>query len=192
LADNDRQDQFHRGPSKEGQLDEGQLKEGQLTHFDNRGRAQMVEVSDKGVTRRTARARGRVSMLPETLELILGEGAKKGDVLAVAEIAGIMAAKRAGDLIPLCHPLTLTGVRVRFLPDRDSSSVHIEAEVKTDGKTGVEMEALTAVSVAALTIYDMCKAVDRFMEIHDVRLVYKSGGQSGEINREGEFQWPQD
>jgi len=166
-------------------------RQGHLTHFDDRGRAQMVEVSDKDVTRRTARARGRVTMLPETLDLILREGAKKGDVLAVAEIAGIMAAKRAGDLIPLCHPLTLTGVRVRFLPDRDSSSIHIEAEVNTDGKTGVEMEALTAVSVAALTIYDMCKAVDRFMAIHDVRLVHKSGGQSGEINREGEFQWPQ-
>jgi cyclic pyranopterin phosphate synthase len=152
---------------------------GELTHFDAQGRARMVDVSDKDVTARVAIARGSVEMEPATLERIRLGGIKKGDVLAVARLAGIMAAKRTHDLIPLCHPLALTAVEVdlRAVPERNT--VDIEAMVRTTGRTGVEMEALTAVSVAALTVYDMCKAIDRAMRITDIRLVHKSGGKSG-------------
>ncbi len=151
----------------------------ELTHLDAEGRAQMVDVGEKNVTRREAVARGIVLMRPETLQLIMAGGLPKGDVLAVARIAGIMAAKRAPDLIPLCHPLLLTHVAVELQPAADGAAVLIEATVRTIGKTGVEMEALTAVSAAALTIYDMCKAVDRSMRISDIRLAQKRGGRSG-------------
>jgi len=153
----------------------------ELTHLDAEGRAQMVDVGEKNVTRRGAVARGTVLMRPETLQLIMAGGLPKGDVLAVARIAGIMAAKRAPDLIPLCHPLLLTHVAVELQPAADGAAVLIEATVRTIGKTGVEMEALTAVSAAALTIYDMCKAVDRSMRISDIRLAQKRGGRSGEL-----------
>jgi cyclic pyranopterin phosphate synthase len=139
----------------------------------------MVDVGAKEATQREAVARGSVTMQPTTLQLIAEGGVPKGDVLAVARIAGIMAAKRTADLIPLCHPLMLTHVSLRLAPDTATSSVQLEATVRTRGQTGVEMEALTAVSVAALTIYDMCKAVDRGMRIGDIRLARKSGGKSG-------------
>ena len=141
----------------------------------------MVDVGQKPDTQRMAIARGEVHMLPETLQLIKQGNVKKGDVLAVARVAGIMAAKRTGDLIPLCHPLSLTHVGVDVELDEDESRVLIEATAKTTGKTGVEMEALTAVSVAALTVYDMAKAVDRGMHIENIRLIEKHGGQSGDI-----------
>jgi len=141
----------------------------------------MVDVGQKPDTQRMAIARGEVHMLPETLQLIKEGNVKKGDVLAVARVAGIMAAKRTGDLIPLCHPLSLTHVGVDLQLDEDESRVLIEATAKTAGKTGVEMEALTAVSVAALTVYDMAKAVDRGMHIENIRLIEKHGGQSGDI-----------
>lgn len=153
----------------------------ELTHLDAEGHAHMVDVGEKDVTRREAVARGAVLMRPETLQLIVSGGLPKGDVLAVARIAGIMAAKRAPDLIPLCHPLLLTHVAVELQPAADGAAVLIEATVRTTGKTGVEIEALTAVSAAALTIYDMCKAVDRGMRISDIRLAQKRGGRSGEI-----------
>jgi cyclic pyranopterin phosphate synthase len=152
-----------------------------LTHLDSEGRASMVDVGAKDETRREAIARGAVTMRPETLALILAGGTAKGDVLAVARVAGIMAAKRTPELIPLCHTLLLTHVSVVIEPDRQASALQIEATVRTTGQTGVEMEALTAVSVAALTIYDMCKAVDRAMRIGDIRLAEKRGGRSGEI-----------
>ena len=152
-----------------------------LTHLDAKGRAQMVDVGDKAVTKREAVARGFVSMLPETLALITGGKVEKGDVLATARLAGIMAAKQTPQLIPLCHPLPLSRVTVELSPDEALGGVAIEASVRTEGKTGVEMEALTAVSVAALTVYDMCKAVDRGMRIQSVRLAKKSGGRSGDI-----------
>jgi cyclic pyranopterin monophosphate synthase len=152
---------------------------GDLTHFDAEGRARMVDVSDKDVTARVAVARGSVIMAPATLQRIRQGDIKKGDVLAVARLAGIMAAKRTHDLVPLCHPLALTGVSVDLRVDPERNAVDIEAEVKTTGRTGVEMEALTAVSVAALTVYDMCKAIDRAMRITDIRLAHKSGGKSG-------------
>jgi cyclic pyranopterin phosphate synthase len=154
---------------------------GGLSHIDAGGRAKMVDVSAKDDTRREAVARGCIVMQPATLALIQERGLPKGDVLAVAQIAGVMAAKRTHELIPMCHPLLLTGIDVALCPDETTSSVAIEATVRTTGKTGVEMEALTAVSVAALTVYDMCKAVDRGMRIEDVRLVRKTGGKSGEI-----------
>ncbi|MCG0278565.1 MAG: cyclic pyranopterin monophosphate synthase MoaC [Thermanaeromonas sp.] len=160
-----------------------------LTHLDSRGQARMVDVGGKPVTERQAIARGRVVMSPSTLHLILEGGSSKGDVLAVARVAGIMAAKRTGELIPLCHPLNLTYAGIDFRPHPDEGILEIEARVKTSGQTGVEMEALTAVSVAALTIYDMCKAVDRGMVITDIRLVEKSGGRSGVWQREGEERW---
>jgi cyclic pyranopterin phosphate synthase len=141
----------------------------------------MVDVGQKDETPREAVARGAVLMLPETLRLIVAGELPKGDVLAVARVAGIMAAKRTPDLIPLCHPLLLTHVAVDLKPDPDRQAILIEATVRTTGKTGVEMEALTAVSAAALTIYDMCKAVDRGMRIVDIRLAQKRGGRSGEI-----------
>lgn len=146
----------------------------------------MVDVSDKAVTDRVAVARGEVAMRPETLRLIREDGIAKGDVLAVARLAGIMAAKQTATLIPLCHPLALTGIDVGLELDEGALRVRIEATVRTTDRTGVEMEALTAVSVAALTIYDMCKAVDRGMHIENVRLVSKSGGRSGDIVLEPE------
>jgi cyclic pyranopterin monophosphate synthase len=150
-----------------------------LTHLDATGNAHMVDVSEKHVTTRSATAKARVVMLPETLALILTGTAKKGDVLATARIAGIMAAKKTHELIPLCHPLMISKVSVDFAPDEAAPAIEVTATVKVEGKTGVEMEALTACSVAALTLYDMCKAVDRGMKITDLRLVEKSGGKSG-------------
>ena len=150
-----------------------------LTHFDAAGAAQMVDVSGKPDTARLAIARGWVAMRPETLALVTEGTAAKGDVLGVARLAGIMAAKRTADLIPLCHPLTLSKVTVDLAPDVPAGRVGIEAQVRTTGPTGVEMEALTAVSVAGLTVYDMLKAVDRSMVIGDIRLVLKEGGKSG-------------
>lgn len=155
-----------------------------LTHLDDQGRAAMVDVSDKAVTTREATAAATVRMQPQTLQLILQGGHKKGDVLAVARIAGIQAAKRTHELIPLCHPLLLTGIKVEFTPDETASCIHIEARCRVSGQTGVEMEALTAASVAALTLYDMCKAVDRGMQIDAVRLLEKQGGKSGHWQRE--------
>lgn len=160
-----------------------------LSHLDQKGRARMVDVGDKAVTKREAVARGEVVMSPGTLDLLLSGSAAKGDVPAVARLAGIMAAKETGRLIPLAHPLPLTHVAVDLEPcppDR----VAIEARVGTVGRTGVEMEALTAVSVAALTVYDMLKAVDRSMTIGRIRLVEKTGGASGTYRREGEGAWP--
>jgi cyclic pyranopterin phosphate synthase len=149
-----------------------------FTHFDAAGRAAMVDVSDKAETARVAVARGRVVMAPETLARILEGQMGKGDVLGVARLAGIMGSKRTSDLIPLCHPLMLSKVTVDFTPE-PPDAIAIEALVKVKGQTGVEMEALTAVTIAALTIYDMCKAIDRSMRIEDVRLVLKDGGKSG-------------
>jgi cyclic pyranopterin phosphate synthase len=152
---------------------------GKLTHFDAAGNAVMVDVGAKEHTQRSATARGRVIVSPDTLRLIEAHGFKKGDVLGVARLAGIMGAKKTHDLIPLCHPLMLTSVTVELSLDPAANAVEIEATVKLAGQTGVEMEALTAVSVAALTVYDMCKAVDRSMRIDAVRLVRKEGGKSG-------------
>lgn len=159
------------------------------THFNSEGRARMVDVEEKPITTREARARGTVFVNSETIELIEKSGIAKGDVLGVAQVAGIMAAKRTAELIPMCHPLFINGIDLTFRIDRERSAVEIEARVKCDGKTGVEMEALTAVSVAALTIYDMCKAVDRSMVISDIRLVEKTGGKSGTYLRKGEEPW---
>lgn len=158
------------GPARDSQ--------GPLTHFDAAGKAAMVDISAKSVTERRATARGRVVMRPETLALIREGRAGKGDVLGVARLAGIMAAKRTADLIPLCHPLPLTSVKLDLEPV-EPDAVEIVATVSTAGRTGVEMEALTAATVAALTVYDMCKAVDRGMRIEAVRVVHKSGGKSG-------------
>ena len=155
-----------------------------LTHIDADGRARMVDVSDKAVTTREATARGRIVMRPETLAVTLSGGGRKGDVRAVAEIAGVMAAKRTSDLIPMCHPLPLTGIDITFHLSDQPCMVEIRAAVTCTGVTGVEMEALTAVSVAALTIYDMCKAVQKDMEITNIRLLEKSGGKSGDYKRE--------
>ena len=155
-----------------------------LSHIDEKGRARMVDISAKPDTERVALARGRVVMKPSTLRLIGEGGIPKGDVLSVAQIAGIMAAKNTPNLIPMCHPLLLTGISVDFNLDPEGGVIEITATVKTTGKTGVEMEALTAVTGSALTIYDMCKAVDRGMRIQDVRLVRKSGGKSGTIELE--------
>jgi len=152
-----------------------------LSHLDAEGQVRMVDVTSKAATEREAIARGRVRMRPETLRLILAGEIAKGNVLTTAQIAGIMAAKRTHELIPLCHPLLLTDIDVLLTPDEASSAIEIEARVRTTGKTGVEMEALTAVAVAGLTLYDMCKAVDRGMQITDIRLAKKSGGKSGEI-----------
>jgi cyclic pyranopterin phosphate synthase len=155
-----------------------------LTHLDATGNAHMVDVSDKHVTSRSATAKAQVLMLPETLALILSGQAKKGDVLATARIAGIMAAKKTHELIPLCHPLLISKVSIDFIAAEKTSSIEISATVRVEGKTGVEMEALTACSVAALTLYDMCKAVDRGMKITDLRLTEKSGGKSGTFTAE--------
>ena len=154
----------------------------ELTHFNEHGRARMVDVSEKEKTFRTARAAGKVRMNPETLSLVRTGGAAKGDVLAVAQVAGIMAAKRTWELIPMCHPLLLSGVDLSFSYEEDG--IALCAEVRCKGETGVEMEALTAVSAAALTIYDMCKAVQRDMAIENIRLLEKTGGKSGDFRRE--------
>jgi len=153
----------------------------ELTHVDSSGRARMVDVTAKPDTRRVAVARGEIVMQPPTLAMIADNQVAKGDVLAVAQVAGIMAAKRTAQIIPMCHPLMLTGIKVGFELDHAEHRIEITATVTTVGKTGVEMEALVAVSTAALTIYDMCKAVDRGMLIQNVRLVRKSGGKSGQI-----------
>ncbi|MCF8081215.1 MAG: cyclic pyranopterin monophosphate synthase MoaC [Desulfobacterales bacterium] len=154
-----------------------------FSHIDSEGRIQMVDVTEKGATRRRAVARGQIAMKPETLAQILAGRTKKGNVLETARIAGIMAAKRTADLIPLCHPLRLTHVQIDFYPDEAAGAIDIEAAAQVLGGTGVEMEALTAVSVAALTIYDMCKAVDREMVLSDIRLMEKTGGKSGSFHR---------
>ena len=153
---------------------------GDLTHFDDRGRARMVDVSAKSTTERVARAGCRVVVKPETLAMISDGTAAKGDVLGVARLAGIMAAKRTAELIPLCHPLPLTAVELDLTCDAGSNAVDIIATARTVGQTGVEMEAMTAAAVAGLTVYDMCKSVDRGIVLTDVRLLYKSGGKSGE------------
>ncbi len=155
-------------------------EEPRLSHLDESGRARMVDVTAKDETVRVAVARGRIVMRPDTLRLLLSGEIAKGNVLTTAQVAGIMAAKRTHELIPMCHPLLLTGIAVDVDPSEAASAVEITATVRTTGKTGVEMEALTAVAVAGLTVYDMCKAVDRGMRIEDVRLVEKSGGKSGE------------
>ena len=153
-----------------------------LTHFDATGNAHMVDVSDKAVTSRVATAKGHIRMAPETLAMITENRAKKGDVLSVARLAGIMGAKKTPDLIPLCHPLTITKVSVTL--NYVDNGIEIEATVKTTGQTGVEMEALTAVNIAALTVYDMVKAVDKTMQITDVRVILKDGGKSGRLEAE--------
>ncbi len=151
----------------------------ELSHFDETGAAHMVDVSDKAITHRIATAKGRIFMAPETLAMVMQGSAKKGDVLGVARLAGIMGAKKTPDLIPLCHPLPITKVAVDLVANDAENCVDIEATVKTTGQTGVEMEALTAVNVAALTVFDMVKAVDKSMVISDIRVVLKDGGKSG-------------
>ncbi|MBC8509732.1 MAG: cyclic pyranopterin monophosphate synthase MoaC [Anaerolineales bacterium] len=160
------------------------MSEKKLSHIDDSGRARMVDVGNKPITERVAVAKGEVHMQPETLELIQQGALKKGDVLSVAQLAGVMAAKRTSELIPLCHPLALNQVLVDVEPDSSLPGVQITATVRTSGKTGVEMEALTAVSVAALTVYDMAKAVEKNMRIENVRVVEKRGGQSGDVVNE--------
>ena len=155
----------------------------EFTHFDAAGQAHMVDVADKAETRRIARAAGRIAMQPATLRLILAGDAKKGDVLGVARLAAIQASKRTSELIPLCHPLALTRVGVEFETDEANAEIHCIVTAETVGRTGVEMEALTAASVGLLTIYDMCKAVDRNMTVTDIRLVRKTGGKSGAFER---------
>ena len=159
-----------------------------LTHFNKQGEAHMVDVGDKPATRRVAIAEGRISMQAETLALIQQGGHKKGDVLGIARIAGIMAAKKTSDLIPLCHPLALSHIAIDLVPDATSNSVLCTARVETTDQTGVEMEALTAVQISLLTIYDMCKAVDRGMTLGEIRLLEKSGGKSGLWQRETDSQ----
>lgn len=154
-----------------------------LSHLDEQGRARMVDVSEKEITSRVAVARGTIRMQPKTLALILEEKIEKGDVFSVARVAGIMAAKKTSELIPMCHPLNITSVKIELTPKQKAARVDIEASVRVSGKTGVEMEAMTAVAVAGLTIYDMCKAVDREMTIGEIRLVEKSGGKSGTFVR---------
>ena len=151
----------------------------ELTHFDESGRSRMVDVSEKKPTLREATATGTVSMLPDTFERIMSGQIKKGDVLAVAQVAGIMAAKKTGTIIPMCHPLNLTSVSMHFIPRAEHNQIEVQATAKIIDRTGVEMEAMLAVSAACLTIYDMCKAIDRSMSISDIRLLKKSGGKSG-------------
>jgi len=151
----------------------------ELTHFDESGQARMVDVGTKSITERKAVARGKIRMQPETLQLVVASDVKKGDVLGVARLSGILAAKRTSELIPLCHPLRLTSIALDFTSDSEKSEITIQATVKAKDRTGVEMEALVAVSAAALTIYDMCKSYDRGMIIDDIRLLEKSGGKSG-------------
>lgn len=160
------------------------MPEKQLTHLDETGRARMVDVGAKLDSERTALARGEVVMRAETLAVIQAGAVKKGDVLSIAQTAGIMAAKKTSDLIPLCHPLMLTHIRVDLTPDTELPGIRIESQVSCIGKTGVEMEALTAVSIAALTIYDMAKAVEKTMRIQNIRLVEKHGGRSGDVVNE--------
>ena len=157
-----------------------------LTHFNSRGEAHMVDVGEKNQTHRVAVCEGRISMQTETLEKILQGNHKKGDVLGIARIAGIMASKKTADLIPLCHPLMLTNVELDFIPDIANNDINCTCRVETHGQTGVEMEALTAIQVALLTIYDMCKAIDRGMTISNVRLIEKMGGKSGHWTLESE------
>jgi len=157
----------------------------EFTHFNEYGKAKMVSVGDKADTKRIAVARGTIVMDPATLKMIVDQTHKKGDVLSVAQIAGIMGAKKTSDLIPMCHPIFISGADLEFIIDESNSAVHIVATVKTVGKTGIEMEALTAVSTAALTIYDMCKAVDRSMVIENICLLEKTGGKSGHYIRQG-------
>jgi len=156
----------------------------ELTHFNQSGEAHMVDVGDKAMTHRKAEVEGRIFMQTATLERILQGTHKKGDVLGIARIAGIMAAKKTADLIPLCHPLPITHVEIQLVAEHNPSAIHCLATVETNGQTGVEMEALTATQIALLTIYDMCKAIDRGMEISQVRLLKKSGGKSGEWSRQ--------
>ena len=160
------------------------MKSSELTHIDRSGKAQMVDVSQKPITQRVALAKGEIVMLPQTLKLILEEEIKKGDVFTVAKIAAINAAKRTSEIIPFCHPLPIQHIEISFEPKQKLPGVIISASVKSEGKTGVEMEALTAVSVAALTIYDMAKAVEKSMKIQNIRLVEKRGGQSGDVKNE--------
>ena len=155
----------------------------QLTHFNQSGEAHMVDVGEKAITQRTAVTEGYIEMQAETLKLIIEGGHKKGDVLAIARIAGIMASKKTADLIPLCHPLPITHVEIKMNPEPDKNRVRCQTTVKTNGQTGVEMEALTATQIALLTIYDMCKAVDRGMVIQSVQLLEKDGGKSGHWQR---------
>jgi len=157
-----------------------------LSHVDRHGRARMVDISDKDETKREAVARGVITMRPETLRLIQQGSVPKGDVLAAARLAGVMAAKRVPDLIPLCHPLLLTSAEIEFTPMEESGRLDIESRVRITGRTGAEMEALAAVAVAALTVYDMCKAIDKAMVISSIRLVAKKGGKSGTYRRPGE------
>jgi cyclic pyranopterin phosphate synthase len=160
------------------------MAEKKLSHMDEAGRPRMVDVTGKADTTRVAVARGTVRMQPETFRLITGGGTAKGDVLTTAKLAGIMAAKRTPDLIPLCHPILIGNIDIAFNPDETNSTIEITATVASTGPTGVEMEALTATAVTALTIYDMCKAVDRGMRIENIRLIRKSGGKSGTIELE--------
>ena len=159
---------------------------GDFTHFNDQGRAKMVDVGEKPPTRRSATAAGRVLVNEETFRLIKSGGMKKGDVLTVAQVAGVMGAKRTPELIPMCHPILIDGIDLRLSLNEERLSVEIEATVSCDGRTGVEMEALTAVSAAALTVYDMCKAVQKDMVIEDIRLIRKSGGVHGDFEREEE------
>ncbi len=159
------------------------MAKNELTHLDDKGQARMVDVGSKEHTERSATAMSRITMKPETLTMIVEGKHKKGDVLATARIAGIMAAKRTPDLIPMCHPLMITSVKVELVPDIENGAMIIEATCKTVGQTGIEIEALTAASVAALTLYDMCKAVDRGMVIDEVKLLEKVGGKSGHWQR---------
>ena len=153
-----------------------------LTHINDQGRARMVDVSEKAITHRIAAAAGSIYMQPATLQAITDGQIRKGDVLAVAQVAGIMAAKQTSSIIPMCHPLMLSGIDIHFETDTKENAVHIKAYVKTTGQTGVEMEALHAVSAAALTIYDMCKAIDKHMVMTDIHLVEKTGGKSGDFH----------
>ncbi len=173
----------------EGSADHPPSRFGELTHLDASGRLRMVDVGEKAVTRREAVARGSVMMASGTLAAILGGTLKKGETIAAARLAGIMAAKRTHDLIPLCHQIPLQVIEVNFKPDRRHHALEIEARAVSEAQTGVEMEAMVAVSVAALTVYDMAKAIDRAMVIDAVRLVRKSGGRSGEFRRPGERKW---
>ena len=157
-----------------------------LTHFDKEGRSRMVDVTEKKITVRQAIAKGNVYMNRETFDMIMDRKISKGDVLGVAQTAGIMGAKKTSELIPMCHPLNITSVEISFKLDKKDAKIEITGRVKLSGKTGVEMEALTAVSVAAITIYDMCKAVDKGMKITDIKLIEKSGGKSGTYVREGD------
>lgn len=159
----------------------------EFTHFNESGKAKMVEVGEKQDTKRVAIARGTIKMNIKTLKMITQGEMKKGDVLSVAQVAGIMGAKKTSEIIPMCHNIFITGADIKFEVDEENNAIHIETEVKTTGKTGIEMEALSAVSITALTIYDMCKAVDKDMVIENIRLVKKTGGKSGEYIRMGEF-----